>query len=111
MTTPEPSPEELEARQIPIVWVGVDDLPVPLVNQLIGLVQPNEVFLTFGTLVPPAIMAETLEERRAQAEAIPFVQVKPVARLGLTPDRLREFIAILQQTLTNYEAQSRSIQP
>jgi hypothetical protein len=103
-------PEEQESRQVPVVWVGVDDLPVHLVNQLIGVVHPHEVFLTFGTLVPPAIMAETLEERRAQAEAIPFVQIKPVARFGFTPDRLREFIGILQQTLANYETQQRSIQ-
>ena len=109
MTTP-PSPEEQEYRQVPVVWVGVDDLPVHLVNQLVGVVQPNEIFLTFGTLTPPAIMAGTVEERRAQAEAIPFVQVKPVARLGLTPERLREFIAILEQTLANYEAQPK-IQP
>ncbi|MEJ7655628.1 MAG: hypothetical protein WKF33_01180 [Thermoleophilaceae bacterium] len=108
MTASEPPPEE-EGRQVPVVWVGVEDLPVHLVNQLLAVVQPNEIFLSFGTIVPPAIMGETLEERRAQAEAIPFVQVKPIARFGLTPERLTEFIGILQQTLTNYEAQQRSL--
>lgn len=88
---------------VPVVWVDADDLPVQLVNQFVGVVQPNEVFLTLGTLVPPAIMGQTEEERKAMAESVEFVRVKPVARIALTPARLRELIGVLEQTLANYE--------
>lgn len=94
-------------RQVPLVWVGVDDLPVQFVNQFVAVVQPNEVFLTIGTLTPPAIMGDSIEERREQAESIQFVQVKPVARIAFTPERLQELIGILNQTLQNYETQQR----
>ena len=88
---------------VPLVWVGAEDLPVHFVNQFLGLVQPNEIFLMLGSLVPPPIIGETLEERKGQAESVPFVAVKPIARVGMTPDRLKELIGVLQQTLENYE--------
>lgn len=99
----DPPPEG--ARRVPVVWVGVEDLPVHFVNQFAGVVQPNEIFLTLGTVVPPAILGESEDERRAQAESIEFVQVRPIVRLGMTPARLRELIQVLNQTLSNYERQ------
>lgn len=101
MATPEGAPEG--TVQVPAVWVGAEDLPVEFVNQFVGVVHPGEVFLSLGTVVPPTIIGNTDEERKAQAESIRFVQVKPVARIALTPERLREFIGVLQQTMANYE--------
>lgn len=97
--------------QVPVVWVGAEELPVQFVNQFVGVVQPGEIFLTLGTIVPPAIIGDTLEERREQAEAIQFVQVQPVARVALTPARLRELIGVLQTTLANYEKLEQGAKP
>jgi len=58
MAMPEP-PEG--AIEVPVVWVGVDDLPVQFVNQFLGVIEQNEIFLNFGSLVPPPIMGETIE--------------------------------------------------
>ena len=101
MATPEQPPEG--AVQVPAVWVGAEDLPVQFVNQFVGVVHPGEIFLTLGTVVPPAILGNTEEKRKAQAESIQYVQVKPVAQLALTPERLREFVRVLQETVANYE--------
>lgn len=79
-------------------------------NQFVGVVRPGEVFLNLGTIVPPAIFGASDGERQAQAENIRFVQVKPVARIALTPDRLREFIRVLNETLANYEKQERMME-
>jgi hypothetical protein len=105
----EPPPEG--AVQVPVVWVGVDDLPVEFVNQFVGVIQPNEIFLTFGTLVPPAIIGRSEAERKAQAESIQFLQVRPIARVAMTPTRLRELIGVLKQTLDNYETMQRTMEP
>jgi hypothetical protein len=101
--------EEEQPGQIgvPLVWVGVEDLPVFFVNQFIGQVDHGEVFLTVGAVLPPALLAPTPEERKVQAESLEFVQVKPVARLGFTPARLRELVSVLQITLDNFDAQER----
>jgi hypothetical protein len=88
---------------LPLVWVGAEELPVNFVNQFVAVVQPDEIFLTIGSLVPPAILGDTEEQREAVLRGITYVPVKPVARLGFTPARLREFIKVLQDTLSNYE--------
>ena len=44
------------AIQVPVVWVGVDELPVYHINQFVGTVSKDEAFLTLGNLVPPGIM-------------------------------------------------------
>lgn len=76
MAVPEPRRGEGYV-QVPVVWVGAEELPVQFVNQFVGVIGPGEVFLNLGALMPPAIIGETDEERKAQAESIPFVQVSP----------------------------------
>ncbi len=87
---------------VPVVWVGADDLPVQFLNQIVGVVQPNEIFLTLGTMVPPALLGSTPEEREDAARRLAFIPVKPIVRLGLTRQRLEELIRVLQTTLNNY---------
>jgi len=108
MAVPEPRRGEGYV-QVPVVWVGAEELPVYFVNQFVGVIGPGEVFLNLGAIVPPAILGETDEEKKAQAESIRFVEVKPVARIALTPERLREFVTVLNQTLTNYERTQRRL--
>jgi hypothetical protein len=98
---PEPPPEGF--IQVPAVWVGVEEMPVHFVNQIVGVVHPGEIFFTLGSLVPPPIIGATVEERKAQAESFQFIQVTPVVRFALTPQKLQEFIGVFQQTLANYE--------
>ena len=89
--------------QVPAVWVGADDLPVQFLNAFLMIVQPGEIFLTLGSYQPPPIVGATVEEREAAAKAVSFVPVKPIARVGMTPDRLRELIRVLEEGLQNYE--------
>lgn len=100
MATPDRSPKGV--RQIPVVWVGAEETPVQFANAFLGVVQPDEIFLTIGSIVPPAISGETPEEREDQARQISFIQATPIARLGLTPARLDELVQTLQQTQENY---------
>jgi hypothetical protein len=85
-------------KKVPIVWVGTDELPVYFLNQFIGQAERNEIYLTLGQVVPPALIGST-EERTEQLETIDYVTVRPIVRLGFTPQRLQELIEVLQQTL------------
>lgn len=98
-------PEQPDSIEVPIVWVGVEQLPVVFANQFVVQVDRGEVFLTIGQMVPPPIIGATEEERRAQAENIEHVQVKPVARLVLTPSRLHELAAALETGKSIHNAQ------
>ena len=93
-----------EGATPPVVWVGVDDLPIIFTNQTLGQVgQQTEVILTFGQLAPPAILAQTQEEREKQVRSLTHVPIKPVARLALTRTGLEQLMDVLQQTIANYD--------
>lgn len=101
MSTPEPS-GEFGRIQVPVVWVGAEELPVQFANAFLGLVAPNEIFLTLGSILPPLISGETVEEREASARSVSYVQAKPIVRLAFTPERFDEMVKVLQETQANY---------
>jgi hypothetical protein len=95
-------PEKEPTKQVPLVWVGVDELPVQFLNQFIGQADNNEIFLTLGQLVPPALLGDQ-ESQREQLDALDYVTVRPIVRLGFTPQRLDELIEVLQSTKKIHE--------
>jgi hypothetical protein len=89
---------------LPVVWTGVDDVPMVFVNQILGQVgQQSEIILTFGQFAPPAILAGTQEERERQVKALTHIPIKPVARLALTRTGLEQLVDVLHQTLANHD--------
>jgi hypothetical protein len=95
-------------KELPVIWVGAEELPVQFANAFVGLIQPGEIFLTVGSVLPP-VVGGSEEERRAQLDATQFIHAKPVARLALTPRRLDELIAMLQETKRNYETLTQAL--
>jgi hypothetical protein len=95
--------ETKQEVSLPIAWVGAEDVSIALANQFLSQVGlQDEVVLTFGQLTPPALLG-TPEQQQEQMKDIPFVSVKPIARLGLTKAGLDQLIEVLQQTQRNYE--------
>ena len=66
-------------------------------------VGPGEVILSFGQVVPPAILPGTPEQQAEQLAEHEYLPVRTVARLGLNRARLEELVGMLQQTLANYD--------
>ncbi len=95
--------EEVPGINVPVIWVGVEEAPLAFANQVLGQVgQQGEVVLTFGQLVPPAFVGSP-EEVAKQAEQLPYVPTKTVARLVITRPGLDQLIEVLQKTVENYE--------
>jgi hypothetical protein len=89
--------------QVPLAWVGLDELPVVVSNQ--ALIQHNaedEFVLAFGHASPPPLVGSD-EEKLEQLRQISFVPVRVIARFGLTRRRVEELIDILQENLRRYD--------
>lgn len=96
-------PEEAGSQSVPLVWVGLEDLPVFASNQLIAQhTQQGEFYLSFGLVQLPVILG-TPEQREAQMNEIQFVQIKPVARVSMNRKRLEELIEALKASLEGYD--------
>ena len=78
--------------KIPLVWADSSHLSTLYANQLLISHAGGEFYLVFGELVPPTMPnAEHLPEQ---------LEVKPVARVALSPEAMKRFLNAMQQ---NYE--------
>lgn len=94
--------------EIPIAWVGADEVPIEFANQIIVQHQGDEFVVTVGQMVGPAIVGEVSPEDIAKIDYIP---VRVLARLGITEQRLREFVQVMQANLDNYDEAKRRMDP
>ncbi len=72
------------------------------VNHMVSQFQAGEFILTFGQQTPPIILGTT-EQRREEAKTIRYIPIKAVARIGLTAQRMVDFVKVLQENLATYE--------
>jgi hypothetical protein len=97
------SDHESEEIPVPIVWVGAEEMPILVANQMaIQHPGPDEFVLTFGQLTPPLILGSP-EQRQEQLKRVTFASVQPVARVGFNRRRLQELIRILQENLARHD--------
>lgn len=93
-----------ETLQVPIAWIGLDEQPVTVSNQmLIQHIAEDEFVLAFGHATPP-LLAGSREEQRELLREVSYVPVRTLARFGLTRRRVEELIGVLQVNLARYDA-------
>lgn len=80
----------------PLVYVGLDEVPILYSNNMvIQLNPPGEFILTFAQISPPMLLG-TVEEQREQAERLEAVYARVVARLSMNRFRVEQLIRLLQ---------------
>lgn len=96
--------DELEGntRDVPVIWIDWDAEPILFANVILAQHMNDEFIISFGQASPPVLMGSE-EERREALANITAVPVKAVARIGVTPQRMREFLDAMWQNLERYE--------
>ena len=82
--------------QVPVRWVGADDMPVLLANQFAIQHDQDEFTLSIGRVTPPLLIGPSDEQVR-QAKALDFVPVRVIGRYAMTRPRLESLIELLQR--------------
>lgn len=82
--------------EVPVLWVGGDELPTIKVNQfLVQVDSSGDVFLTCGTVTPPVLLGDKPDDIQKQAEAIGYVPIRTVSKFALSAKALRELAGVL----------------
>lgn len=102
MSLRKPGNEE-ESVEVPLLIVGAEDTPIYFANLFVVQHEQKEFIITFGQYSPPLLLGSP-EERQEAAKRMPYVPIKVVARVGLTPERMVELIEVLQTNLRKYQA-------
>jgi hypothetical protein len=90
-------------KQIPLQREYPTDLQSNFVSNLVIQHQPHAFILSFFEVWPPPIVGETDEEKREQVEQIESVKATCVARLVVTPDKMKDFLDTMQENYEQYE--------
>jgi hypothetical protein len=100
-----------QSLEIPLSWVGYDEVPIAYANQFIIQFQPEAGFvLGIGQATGPALIGSP-EQMAEQASQVEFVAVRTLARVAFTEQKLRELIAALQANLANFERARAQLDP
>lgn len=90
--------------QVQAIWIDDLDVPVHFSNAFSVAPVKNEFLLTFACAIPPVVTPDLTPE---QMKALRF-QIKPLVRIGMTPDRVVELIQLLQTQLSAYSQTIKS---
>jgi len=90
---------ELVEKQLRLMWGNPDELPVIYANQLqVTHAGGTEFHITFGHLTPPLTHGLSIDE-------IPDkLNIKPVAKIVVSPDVMKEFVKVLAENYEDFES-------
>jgi hypothetical protein len=87
-------------------WRVADDFAISFANEFMSQIGREELVITFGQLMLPALVNPTPEEVAALP---PTISPRIVARVAVTPFRLRALIGLLQGQLQQFDSGRRGI--
>lgn len=109
--TPVMSPQPPKRIEIPVSWVGYDETPIVYANQFLIQFQTEGSFVIgVGQATPPVLIGSPAQVEE-QAQGVEFVPIRPLARVAITEDKMRELIAALSATMTNFEQMKATLDP
>lgn len=89
--------EEIEkGKWVRIHIEGAEEIPMSYVNHIFVTHTTDEFFMTFSQIHPPYLLEPTKEE----VEQLTPIPAKVVARIALTPSKMKELINTLSE---NYQ--------
>ena len=97
------SQDEILSQPVPIEFIYPDSLTSHFAAHAIAQFQQDHFIVSFFEIFPPAIFAETDEERLSILKTLTHVDARCVARVIMTPAKMREFVQILSDNLAKYQ--------
>jgi len=96
-------PKNMVLKKINIERHFPDDLKSYFVANVVVQHQADFFVLSFFEVWPPVIIGESEEEKQNALDSIDSLEAKCVARLVLTPDRMKELHQLITENLSSYE--------
>ena len=78
-----------------VSWRSADDVPAHVGTQFMLQFTPDGYVLSFGQVMPPAVIGATAEEISSIGE----VSVNVLGRVAMTPERTRALMLLLRRQL------------
>lgn len=97
------SKQEPVGKNLRIERTFPEGLQTHFVSNIVVQHDPDIFIISFFELWPPVVLGESDEEKRKALMALDHVDAKCVARLVVTPGKMKEFIAAMEENFKGYE--------
>ena len=94
---------EATTKTVRLLWVDTEEKQIVFANHLLIQHEEGEFVISFGQATAPPILGDP-QHREQALEALEFVPIKTIARIGLSPQRMAAFVSVMQQNLEKYES-------
>lgn len=91
-----------QGQYLPVDFSRGTEFPAVHANQMIVQHTEQEFIVTFFELLPPVVSLDP-EMRKEQLAQLASIQARPVARVVVSAERMREFIGALVENYQRYE--------
>lgn len=89
----QPAITEAQSIRVPLRWVGADEVPIMMANQIFVRYSDGQIVIAFGQGIGPYELPISKDtEARLKREGIP---VRTVAQVSVTPVRLGQMLQAL----------------
>lgn len=95
--------ENSSIKRLSINWVYPPDITTRFANNFVVQNDSEQFFLSFFDIWMPMIIGETDEEKQSHLNAMEKVDAKCVARIVMSPEKMRELVEVMILNLQNYE--------
>ena len=109
MTEQQPPEERLE-KVLPIEWSYPPGLKSHFVTNIVVQHQEDHFVMAFFEVWSPPILGDSDEEKKRELAKLEKVDAVCVARVVVTPKKMREFVATLTKNLALYERTLRALE-
>jgi len=100
---------EARKQAVRIDFTFPDDIQSYFVSNAIVQHQPEYFTLSFFEAWLPLVLSPTNEDGESNPDELPSVSARCVARLVMTPGKMREIVAALNENLKKYDQLMESI--
>lgn len=95
--------DKIVSRQIPIERKYPADLKSYFVSNMVVQFQPDHFIISLFEAWPPAIVADTQAERQQALDSVDHIDANCVARIVLTPSKMKEFVQTFVESYQKFE--------
>lgn len=94
---------KLMSKQIPVKWVYPEDIVPRVVQNMTCSYQEGFFLLSFFETWQPEMFGRTPEEKQKVFDSLKEVEAKCVAKIVVTPEKMKDFVRALNESVTNAE--------
>lgn len=94
---------DITGKQVRVVRKYPEELQSFFISNIVVQHEPDRFILSFFEVWPPVIIGETDDEKKRLLDSLESVEAKCVARIVLSPERMKEFLQIANDNYSKFE--------